>query len=104
MIDVDESGEVDIEEFCDGIAKLINSEAPIELVRILKQLKVLRRDVHELKGTASMSRQSSRGTGRRSTRSMRASTTELRMLTQGDSPPFSPAQLPNMVPPPRNHK
>merc|ERR1711879_725663 len=49
IIDVDESGEVDIDEFCDGVAKLVYCDAPIELVRILKQLNVLRRDVQELK-------------------------------------------------------
>merc|ERR1712129_263933 len=101
MIDVDESGEVDIEEFCDGIAKLVNSEAPIELVRILKQLKVLRRDVKEIKGGGSLARQSSMETSRRSTTSLRASKERL-MLTQAELPP-SPPQLPNVVPLPRHH-
>merc|ERR1712008_592193 len=88
MIDVDESGEVDIEEFCDGIAKLVNSEAPIELV--------LRRDVKEIKGGGSLARQSSMETSRRSTTSLRASKERL-MLTQAELPP-SPPQLPNVVP------
>merc|ERR1712129_125469 len=42
MLDVDESGEVDVEEFCDGVAKLVYSEAPVELIRVLKQLKLIR--------------------------------------------------------------
>jgi len=49
IIDVDDSGEVDIDEFCDGVAKLVHCDSPIELVRILKQLNVLRKDVEELK-------------------------------------------------------
>jgi len=49
IIDVDDSGEVDIDEFCEGVAKLVYCDAPIELVRILKQLNVLRRDMRELK-------------------------------------------------------
>jgi len=49
MIDVDESGEINCDEFCDGIFKLVNSEAPVELVRILKQLKMVRKELGELK-------------------------------------------------------
>lgn len=48
MVDVDESGECDIDEFCDGVAKLINSDTPVESLRILKQLALLRRNIREL--------------------------------------------------------
>jgi len=48
MLDVDESGEVGLEEFCDGVAKIVYSEAPVELVRVLKQLKIIRRHVEIL--------------------------------------------------------
>jgi len=94
MLDVDESGEVDIDEFCDGIAKLVNSDAPIELVRIMKNLKVLRRDVKDLKGGGTKSRKLSTQKSRRST----TSTRDL-VLTQGELP-VPPAQLPNVVLPP----
>merc|ERR1719362_180416 len=49
MIDVDESGCIDINEFVDGIEKLVNSEQPVEVIRILKQLVVSRRELGELK-------------------------------------------------------
>jgi len=48
LLDVDESGQVDIEEFCDGIAKLVNSDAPVEVIRMLKQLKLLRNQQKEI--------------------------------------------------------
>jgi len=49
MIDVDESGCIDINEFVDGIEKLVNSEQPVETIRILKQLVVSRRELGELR-------------------------------------------------------
>lgn len=54
MIDIDESGEINSDEFCDGIAKLVNSEAPVELIRILKQLKLVRRDLLEMKSSRAL--------------------------------------------------
>jgi len=51
LLDVDESGEVDIDEFCDGLAKLVNSEAPIELIRVMKQLKSMRKDMVDIQKT-----------------------------------------------------
>jgi len=49
MIDVDDSGEVDIDEFCDGIAKLVNSDAPVEVLRILKQQKISRKQLADIR-------------------------------------------------------
>mmetsp|Transcript_68220 Transcript_68220/g.134806 ORF Transcript_68220/g.134806 Transcript_68220/m.134806 type:complete len:526 (-) Transcript_68220:223-1800(-) len=49
MIDTDESGEINCDEFCDGVAKLVHSQSPIELIRILKQLKIIRKDLNDLK-------------------------------------------------------
>merc|ERR1712241_1555825 len=49
MVDVDDSGEVDIDEFCDGIAKVVNSDTPAETIRILKQLSVTRKEVDDCK-------------------------------------------------------
>lgn len=48
MVDVDESGEVDIDEFCDGVGRIVNSESPVELLRILKHLASLRRCIRDL--------------------------------------------------------
>jgi len=48
LLDVDDSGEVDIDEFCDGIAQLLNSEAPVELIRVMKQLKTMRKEIIEI--------------------------------------------------------
>eukprot|EP00930_Biecheleria_cincta_P028971 TRINITY_DN20164_c0_g1_i1.p1 TRINITY_DN20164_c0_g1~~TRINITY_DN20164_c0_g1_i1.p1 ORF type:complete len:564 (-),score=86.41 TRINITY_DN20164_c0_g1_i1:21-1481(-) len=38
MIDVDGSGEVEIDEFCIGVSKIASSDQPVEFIRILKQL------------------------------------------------------------------
>jgi len=48
LLDVDESGELDAGEFCDGLAKLVHSASPVELMRVLKQLKILRKGQNEL--------------------------------------------------------
>jgi len=53
MIDVDDSGEVDIGEFCDSIAKVVTSDTPAEIIRILKQLSVTRQEVSDLKSSVS---------------------------------------------------
>jgi len=53
MIDVDDSGEVDIGEFCDSIAKVVTSDTPAEIIRILKQLSVTRKEVSDLKSSVS---------------------------------------------------
>merc|ERR1719454_712150 len=44
MLDVDGSGEVDIEEFCYGVSRLVISEQPVEFIRIMKQLQLARRE------------------------------------------------------------
>jgi len=49
MIDIDESGAINSDEFCDGIAKLVHSDAPVELIRILKHITHVRKDITELK-------------------------------------------------------
>jgi len=48
MIDVDGSGEIEIEEFVQGIEKLVNADQPVEVIRILKQLVVIRKELREL--------------------------------------------------------
>jgi len=48
LLDVDDSGEVDIDEFCDGIAKLVLTDAPVELIRIMKQLKMMRKEMVDI--------------------------------------------------------
>mmetsp|Transcript_129806 Transcript_129806/g.252893 ORF Transcript_129806/g.252893 Transcript_129806/m.252893 type:complete len:549 (+) Transcript_129806:59-1705(+) len=45
MIDVDEDGAVDVDEFCDSIGKLLFSDAPVEMIRVMKQLKIIRRQM-----------------------------------------------------------
>jgi voltage-gated sodium channel len=54
MVDVDDSGEVDIEEFCDGIAKVVNSDTAPETIRILKQLSVARKEMSDLRSSVSV--------------------------------------------------
>jgi hypothetical protein len=51
IVDVDNSGVVDIDEFCDGISKLVNSTQSVEVVRILNQLSVTRRVIEDLSMT-----------------------------------------------------
>lgn len=53
MIDVDGSGEVNIDEFCEGISKLASSETPVEFIRILKQLGTVRHDQRQMHGQIS---------------------------------------------------
>jgi len=48
MIDVDEDGAVDVDEFCDSIGKLLFSDAPVEMIRVMKQLKIIRRQLVEM--------------------------------------------------------
>jgi len=45
LLDVDDSGEVDIDEFFDGIATLVITDAPVELIRVLKILKSMRKQL-----------------------------------------------------------
>merc|ERR1712093_856131 len=49
LLDEDGSGQVDIEEFCDGITKLAVSEQPMEFVRIMKQVAIVRRESKSLR-------------------------------------------------------
>jgi len=48
MLDVDDSGEVSVDEFCDGLAKLVHSDAPVEIIRVLKQLAIIRKNLDAL--------------------------------------------------------
>lgn len=43
-IDVDESGQIDVDEFCDGMARLTLSETPVETLRMMRQLQLIRRE------------------------------------------------------------
>jgi len=51
MIDVDGSGEIDIDEFCDGISKVVSSDIDVETMRMLKQLSVIRKELKDLKSS-----------------------------------------------------
>eukprot|EP00930_Biecheleria_cincta_P009259 TRINITY_DN11096_c0_g2_i1.p1 TRINITY_DN11096_c0_g2~~TRINITY_DN11096_c0_g2_i1.p1 ORF type:complete len:603 (+),score=96.32 TRINITY_DN11096_c0_g2_i1:34-1842(+) len=48
MIDVDRTGAVDIDEFCDGVWQAVVSKAPIEVRRMERVLKSMRRDLRVL--------------------------------------------------------
>jgi len=48
MLDVDESGAVDIDDFCDGVVYIVNSDTPTETIRILGQLSTVRRQLRRL--------------------------------------------------------
>merc|ERR1712032_763285 len=50
MVDVDDSGEVDIDEFCDGIARVVTANTSVENIRMLKQMSITRRELHDLEG------------------------------------------------------
>merc|ERR550537_68024 len=43
-IDTDDSGSIDVEEFCDGLARLTLSETPVETLRLMRQVQVIRRE------------------------------------------------------------
>jgi len=47
ILDVDGSGELDIHEFVEGITKMTTSDTSVETIMVLKQLKILRREVRE---------------------------------------------------------
>merc|ERR1712226_1001815 len=48
MLDVDGTGSLEIEEFCDGILEVMTSDRPIELKRIEKVLAKLRLEAREV--------------------------------------------------------
>jgi len=50
MVDVDDSGEVDIDEFVDGISKVVTANTSVENIRMLKQLSFTRKELQEVKG------------------------------------------------------
>jgi len=52
MLDVDGSGEVDIDEFVSGIVRLVTTEQPVEFIRILKQLHLSRKQTSKLQEDA----------------------------------------------------
>jgi len=48
MLDIDGSGHIKIDEFCDQLVKLVTSDTPVENIRVMKQLALLRHEVNEL--------------------------------------------------------
>merc|ERR1712032_1588443 len=77
ILDVNGDGQVDINEFCDGIVKLSLSNQPLDLMRIMKQIGFLREDMETLMGKL-MPQKSARAT-----RLLRAS--EQRRVTEESS-------------------
>jgi len=49
MLDVDNSGEVDIDEFLEGIVKVVTTSQPVEFIRVMKQLSLSRQNIHDLR-------------------------------------------------------
>eukprot|EP00972_Heterocapsa_arctica_P046978 6932594-Heterocapsa_arctica.AAC.1 len=49
FIDDDGSGEVSIDEFCEGISKMACSESPVELFVIMKQINGLKNTFDDFK-------------------------------------------------------
>jgi len=45
-IDVDDSGTIEVDEFCDGLARLTLSETPVETLRMMRQLQLIRREAN----------------------------------------------------------
>merc|ERR1719330_2284281 len=48
-LDLDDDGELDLEEFCDGIWQVAISKVPIEMQRMEKQVNEVHRAVRDLK-------------------------------------------------------
>ena len=48
ILDVDSSGSLNLEEYLEGITKLVTSELPLEQLRMQKCLNIVRADVKEL--------------------------------------------------------
>jgi predicted permease len=50
ILDVDGGGSVSIDEFCDEMTKLATTQLPMEQVRLLKQMSIIRTNVFNLNG------------------------------------------------------
>merc|ERR1719201_731202 len=50
ILDVDGGGSVSIDEFCDEMTKLATSQAPMEQIRLLKQMSIIRNTILEQNG------------------------------------------------------
>ena len=46
VLDVDGGGSVSIEEFCDEMTKLATTHMPMDQIRVLKQISIIRGNVH----------------------------------------------------------
>merc|ERR550537_1142993 len=57
MLDIDGSGHIKIDEFCDQLVKIVTSDTPVENIRMMKQLALLRHEVNELAFTQPRSSQ-----------------------------------------------
>jgi len=57
MLDIDGSGHIKIDEFCDQLVKLVTSDTPVENIRVMKQISLLRHEVNELAFTQSRASQ-----------------------------------------------
>ena len=48
ILDVDSNGTLDVQEYVDGITKLVTSDTPLEQLRMQKSLNIVRQDLKEL--------------------------------------------------------
>ena len=51
ILDVDGGGSVSIDEFCDEMTNLATTQLPMEQIRMLKQMSLLRTNVFQLNGS-----------------------------------------------------
>merc|ERR1711907_449804 len=58
VLDVDGGGSVSIDEFCDEMTKLATTQMPLEQIRLLKQMSILRNNVVDNSGCMSEMMQS----------------------------------------------
>jgi hypothetical protein len=86
VLDVDGGGSVSITEFCDEMTKLATSQLPMEQVRMLKQMSIIRSNVFNLNGSVGeMDRGICEMAGNQGKLDMRISAVERKLTTMDTS-------------------
>jgi voltage-gated sodium channel len=86
ILDVDGGGSVSITEFCDEMTKLATSQLPMEQVRMLKQMSIIRSNVFNLNGSVGeMDRGICEMAGNQGKIDMRISAVERKLTTMDTS-------------------
>jgi len=86
ILDVDGGGSVSIDEFCDEMTKLATTQLPMEQVRMLKQMSIIRSNVFNLNGSVGeMDRGICEMAGNQGKLDMRISAVERKLTTMDTS-------------------